>query len=661
MAISLFEVDAKAQSKIIAFAKGVLSKKALFTELQAKMEAIDVAYARYKQEVSDQNQGVDANGNTPCGDVFAKDEIVAPIVVSQVDSLVAYLADIFLSGYPIFPVVSSPKNRLNAEKLETLLDDHAQLGGYPRELLLFLKDAVKYNLAAIEAEWTSIEQFSVLADFSNESESKTKTKKDVKYYTSLKRLDMYNMVWDYSVSPGNVARDGDYAGYLEIISKTKLKRLTNKLSAEKKAMNVNEAAQSYAKLANTVAAGNYTEHPTISHYVSPNSRHAGINWDIYFTGNSADKAGGVKKLLNMYDGSFYEKFVLYARILPSDFGIKAPSPNTPQIWKFTIINMDVVIEASRVITAYDVLPIMMGQPLEDGLGYQTQSLAEGAIPFQEAATTLYNIRFAAARRSVSDRALYNADLINPSDINSKAAAPKIPVRFKALSTMGFDAAYKQIPFDMRGTETTLSDARQIVSFSQELSGLNGPQQGQFQKGNKSVQEWQDTMGGADGRLRLPAMLLEYQVFSPLKQILALNIFQYGDDAQIVSQKTGEVLDINIAELRAQVMSFRMADGYSPKSKLASVEMLTAGMNMLMNSPPLQQQYGSSLPGMFAHMMQLGGVRGLEEYNPENTTQATAPTNLAGNAIQNAATAPTQVIDPTTGMAAAATPPSLPQA
>ena len=663
MAISLFEVDAKAQSKIIAFAKGVLSKKALFTELQAKMEAIDVAYARYKAEVSEQNQGVDANGNTPCGDVFAKDEIVAPIVVSQVDSLVAYLADIFLTGSPIFPVVSSPKNRLNAEKLETLLDDHAQIGGYPRELLLFLKDAVKYNLAAIETEWTSIEQFSVLADFS--SETKTKTQKEVKYYTALKRLDMYNTVWDYSVPPGNVAKDGDYAGYLEIISKTKLKRLTNKLSAEKKAMNVNEAAGSYAKLANSIAAANYTEHPTISHYVSPNSRHAGVNWDIYFTGNSSTKNEGLKKLLNMYDGSFYEKFVLYARILPSDFGIKAPSPNTPQIWKFTIINMDVVIEASRVITAYDVLPIMMGQPLEDGLGYQTQSLAEGAIPFQEAATTLYNIRFAAARRAVSDRALYNADLINPSDINSKAAAPKIPVRFKALSTMGFDAAYKQIPFDMRGTETTLSDARQIVSFSQELSGLNGPQQGQFQKGNKSVQEWQDTMGGADGRLRLPAMLLEYQVFSPLKQVLALNIFQYGEDAQIVSQKTGEVLDINIAELRAQVMSFRMADGYSPKSKLASVDMLTAGMNMLMNSPPLQAQYGSSLPGMFAHMMQLGGVRGLEEYNPENK-QTNAPANLQSNAIQATAAAATQpppagIVDQSTGLPAAATPPSLPLA
>jgi len=60
--------------------------------------------------------------------------------------------------------------------------------------------------------------------------------------------------------------------------------------------------------------------------------------------------------------------------------------------------------------------------------------------------------------------------------------------------------------------------------------------GSFQKGNKSVQEWNDTMGGSDGRLRLPALTLEHQVFNPLKNILKLNIFQYGDDAELVSQR-----------------------------------------------------------------------------------------------------------------------------
>lgn len=648
-----FVIPMKAQEKILLHAKSVISQQKKFTELHSKMTIIDQAYARYKEaEASGSSDGVDTNGNTSCGDIFSKDEITAPIVVAQVDSLVAYLADIFIGGYPMFPVVSSPTKKENAEKLETLLDDHAQLGGYARQLLLMLKDGVKYNLSAIETDWTSVEQFSVLSDYS--SETMNKTEKVLKYFTKIKRLDLYNTVWDYSVPPGDVAADGDYAGYIEIISKTKLKRLLNKLSAEKKALNITEALASFNRASpnnNSGTGTNYTKHPSVSKYVSPNSQHAGVNWDIYL--GASDTTGGIAKSINMNDGSYYEKFVLYARILPSDFDIKAPSANTPQIWKLTIINMSVVVEATRVISAFDYLPILFGQPLEDGLGYQTQSLAEGSIPFQEAATTLYNIRFAAARRAVSDRALYNPDFINPSDINSKAAAPKIPVRLKALSNLGLDSAYKQIPFDMRGTETTIQDARAIVGFSQELSGINGPQQGQFQKGNKSVQEWNDTIGGSDNRLRLPAMLYEHQVFGPLKQILALNIFQYGENAQIMSQKTGEVLDIDISKLRNEVLSFRMADGYSPKAKLASTEMLTAGMTMLMNSPILQQSYGAMLPQMFAHMMQLGGVRDLAQYAPNTPEAPTAP-NLLGASLQQGVPS-----DPSTGLPSPATAPALP--
>src|SRR5690606_28151463 len=99
----------------------------------------------------------------------------------------------------------------------------------------------------------------------------------------------------------------------------------------------------------------------------------------------------------------YEKVTLYARIMPADFRIVSPEARTPQIWKLVIINDTVLVEAKRIISAYDHLPILFGQPAEDGLGLQTKSSAEGTIPIQEGATTLFNIRFAAARRSVSDR------------------------------------------------------------------------------------------------------------------------------------------------------------------------------------------------------------------------------------------------------------------
>jgi hypothetical protein len=228
--------------------------------------------------------------------------------------------------------------------------------------------------------------------------------------------------------------------------------------------------------------------------------------------------------------------------------------------------------------------------------------------------------------------LYDRDLISSADINAPVPAAKIPVKSNSLdTTKRIQDAYYPIPFDARGTETTIQDAMAIVGFGKDLSGLNNPMQGKFQKGNKSVQEWNDTMGGADSRLRLPALTLENQVFMPLKEVLKLNIYQYGQDAITVSQRSGKEYSVKIAEIREQVLAFRVADGYTPKSKLAGTDALMAGMQMIGQSEALQVAYGAMLPGIFSHLMQLMGVRGLEEYVPQpqqvqqNQQAATAPT------------------------------------
>ena len=176
----------KSQASIVAYANQVLTEHKKFNDYFNKMEAIDVAYARFQANKDPQTgvvsgQGVDAA--TVAVGVVDLPSTVPPVVVSQVDSMVAYLADVLLSGTPLFPVVSSPENKEFAEQLETLIDDHATLGGYARQLLMFLRDGVKYNICALEADWTSISQYSLLTDLL--SGPQQKLGKDVKKYTKL--------------------------------------------------------------------------------------------------------------------------------------------------------------------------------------------------------------------------------------------------------------------------------------------------------------------------------------------------------------------------------------------------------------------------------------------------------------------------------------------
>lgn len=623
----------ESQASLLEFSRRILTEHKKFSEYHNKMEAIDIAYARYQSGRDSatgivSGQGIDA-ATTPVG-VFNIPSTAPPVVVAQVDSMVGYLAEVFLSGSPLFPIVSSPDNRDSAEMLESLIDDHATLGGYARQLLLFLRDGVKYNISAIEVNWTSVDQYTLANEILNPGSSKLN--KTPTYFNKITRKDPYNLIWDRNVNPGDIASEGDYAGYIDILSRTKLKRYLNKLSVEGEVINAKEA------LASTIpnspeTYSHYRIHPTVSDYVSARRPLDEMNWTAYITGAQDKKANAALQTGN------FQRFTLYARIQPADFRLFGTETKTPQIWKFVFINDSILVQAKRIISAFDYLPMIFGQPLEDGLGYQTQSIAEGSIPFQTAATTLFNIRFNAARRAVSDRALYDPDLISKADINAPVPAAKIPVKSNSLdSGKTLADAYHPIPFDPRGTETTIQDARQIVSFGDQLSGLNKPQQGQFQQGNKSVKEWTDTMGGADSRLRLPALTLESQVFMPLKEILKLNIFQYGSDVFTVSQRSGKEFQVKIDELRTQVLSFRVADGYTPKSKLAGTESIMQLMQLIGQSQILQQSYGPMLPAMFAHLAQLMGVRGMEEYTPKpqqavsNQQQAAATQAQAQNAI-----------------------------
>lgn len=609
------QVSEQVQANILQYCNYVLTEHNRYDDYYSKMEAVDTAYARYLLNKDPKTgvvhgEGIDA-ATVPVG-VFNVPSTIPPVVVSQVESMVGYLSEVFLSGTPLFPVVSSPANKDAAGALEALLDTHAILGGYPRQLLIFLRDCVKYNLGAVETDWTGIDQYEITDELLAPETQKIGSKRQ--HYTKLKRLDLYNTVWDRNTEPGSVAVDGDYAGHIEVISRPKLKRLLNRMSEEKDAMNVNEALRSFI----TMDAPNYRIHPQINDYVSARKPLTSMDWGSFLGIGSSVNAANLM--------GNYEKLVLYARVCPADLGIPGPKRNTPQIYKFTVINGTVLVQVKRIISAYDTLPILFGQPLEDGMGYQTKSIAEGSIPIQAAAGTLFNIKFNASRRAVSDRALYDPSVINPKDVNAPVPAAKIPVKTNALNDKPISYYYQQIPFDMRGTEGAMQDGMAIVAFGKELSGLNNPMQGQFQKGNKSVEEWRDTMGGADSRLRLPALALEHQFFVPLKNILKFNIYQYGQDSIVASQTDGKLSQVNIAKLRETVMEFRLADGYTPKSRLASTDSIVQIMQMVSQSPVLQQQYGMMLPNMVAHLAQLLGVRDLEQYNPqmEQPIQDTPP-------------------------------------
>ncbi len=606
----------RAQEELVQYCRDLLTKHKDNHEMRNKMAVIDRAYARYKQlttEACANGEGVDeqivqhqiADELGELKDSFIHVEI--PLVVSQVDTFVGYAAEIYLSGYPMFGIVADPKDKKVGQYMEALLDKHSRIGGYGRELQMFLQDCGKYNFAPLYVDWDTVTHYERTSQEDVTINDQALLNKVDIGYTSIRRLDPYNTFVDESVLSGSASRDGDYAGFVELLTMPQLRRLLTKLAAAGRGEVLNSNVAMRSQHPSDKA---YTQAPQVSQYTAPPEE---FDWDKYVSSTRSDKN-------DVSYGSKFEVTTITFKAEPKDFKLKDDAGE--HIYKIIVVNQEYVVYIERVYTPFSTLPILVGQPKEDGLNLQTQSIAEAAIPMQAAASGLVNMRFHSARRAIADRALYDEDAIDADDANNPSASAKIAVKTNSLSQKRLSDFYHSIPYHDTASNGMLSDALTVSDWTSDLTGQNRASQGNFTKGNRTQGEFSEIQSNAEQRQRLPILTLESQVFMPLKNMLLLNIMRFGSEEIVQAQDTGEQLTADINTLTNTVLDFKVSDGYLPKSKLANTDFLSAMMAQIGQNPLLAQSYGQHLPAMFAHMAALAGIPGLEQFVPEQ--QQTAP-------------------------------------
>ncbi len=569
-----------------------------------KIRVIDRAYACYtgtsEQAKADEkaSQIIDDSGV----------HFTTPVVLSQVDSIVAFLTELYLSGYPLFPVVSPPEDAEFGEQLEAIIDDHAVRGRWPRQFNMMFRDGAKYNVCGVELEWAPIGALSV--NKNNQSVgSPVQPTLDVEQINRVQNLDMYNCFWDQLVDIPDVVEFGDYVGYNDLWTRGRIKQyISNLTKAGETTMNVRQALESGQQggTNNEVPRQHYFERPLISNFNVIEDINLGTNWLAWATMQDSKDQDRI---------DYSNKYLFtktYARIVPSDHGLEVPEPNVPQIWKFVSINNSFIIHMKKVISAFDMFPIMMGQYTEDGFRTQTKSVAEQQLSIQDATSELVNIRLNSARRSISDRAIYNPALIDPQDVNSRTPAPKIPIK-QNLKGVKLEDAYRSIEFNDSGTASAFNDIGPMLQLSEFMGGLNSARQGGFRRGNRTLGEFNEIMTNSDMRSRMIAMLMEYQIFIPFKRQVKGNILiNMGAAKQdLLSNRSDKAIAVNVEELRTKLMEFKVADGFLPTSLLANTEIVQAAFQLISGSPQLQSQY--QLGPLFSHMMASAGMRGLQKF------------------------------------------------
>lgn len=591
-------VPKAAQAGIVTYLQQCTELQAKHWNLREQMRQVDLAYIRETDKLDEQRKAKIANR---VGDSSKFQNITVPVVMPQVEAAVTYQTSVFLQGHPIFGVTSNPQSIDEAVQMETVIEDQATKGGWTRELILFFRDGFKYNLAACEVSWERKVTATLETDVSW-STSQAKPKEVIWEGNKLKRLNPYNLIFDTRCTPTQVHIHGEFAGYTELKSRIALKQFIQELP-DKLVDNIIPAFES-GPSSNFNNGHYYVPELNPASLLDANTR-ATTNWMAWAGLSSSDHKIQYKDM--------YEVTTLYARILPSDFKLRVPSPNTPQVWKFIIVNNQVLIYAERQTNAHGLLPILIAQPNEDGLEYQTKSLATNVQPIQEITTAMWNSIIAARRRAIGDRGIYDPSRISEAHINSDNPAAKIPVRPTAYGKP-VGESYFPIPFRDDQSSVLMQETQSLLGMANIISGQNQARQGQFVKGNKTLHEFQSVMSNANSRDQLCSLLLEAQFFTPLKEIIKLNILQYQGGVSLYNRERQEEVNIDPVKLRQAVLEFKISDGLLPTDKLINADTMQTAIQVIGSSPVISQRY--NLGPLFSYFMKTQGAH-ITEFEKSN--------------------------------------------
>jgi hypothetical protein len=574
----------EAQEKIIQLYRACATNFLSTWNIREQLLEADRLYMRERDMTAEQAKAQVANR---AGDPTKFQNIQVPIVLNTVESAVTYQSSVFLNGSPLFAVSASAKYMDSALQMETIIDDQSVRGGWPRQLQLMLRDSYKYNLGVVDVDW---ERKKIFTPETNLAFSPNQAKAVETYWEGnvVKRVDPYNMFFDVRYTPTAMSERGEFFGYSELMCRTEFVRLMQSLAVK---MNYKKACESGPSSTGTVYPYDYYIPQLNPRALLDQSQVGSINW-MSWVGLEPSKRGQI----NFRDSYIVTKF--YVRLIPFDCGIPSDSPYTPQIWKFYITNGNTLVYAERQTNAHDRIPMLVAQPLEDGLGYQTKSLAQNSEPFQSVSSALVNSAIASRRRALADRGLYDPSRVDAKNINNDSASAKIPVRPSAYGRP-LSEAYFPIPYQDQQSAQAMSDLQVMTNLNDQVSGLNRAQQGQFQKGNKTLFEYQNVMGNADARQQNTSLLLEYQFFQPLKEIVKLNVLQYQAPTTVFSREKEREVNVDPVSLRKANLIFKVSDGQLPASKQMNSESFTAAAQAISSSPQLAGAY--NIGPMFSYL------------------------------------------------------------
>ena len=586
----------EAQEKIVKMVNMHRLHSLNFWQRRAFLEEID---RNYYGEVDTTHVGNKTKQLVRGGQIDKFVNVVVPVVLPHVESAVAYQNSMFLQGYPIIATAGPAKFQSAAKQMDAVIEDQQLHFGWVGEIQKTFRSLFKYNLGATHATWE--DELAFGPDGSLE----------VTYSgNKLEWMDLYNTYWDPTVPPAKAHSDGEYAGFTKLYSPVNFMRHIQKLP---KIFNI---AKALGSLGNVSVPGASFYVPSVNPNTFVDPKTIGTtNWDSWFNVNpTAQKMNHPSRTVTF---GMHQVTTAYAWIIPSQLGMKKglTSPDQLQIWRFIVVNDDTLVHAQRMTNAHSNLPIVVAQGIDDGLGYQTKSMAQNVMPMQQITTALFNAGIQARKKALTGRTFYDPKRVSKTDMESDNQNKAIQVKRDAYDdNAAVSAAVHTLQFNDGIFQQDQQDLNSANAMADQITGRNPARQGQFVKGNKTREEFNTIMGNSEGRDVATSLALEGSYFTPIKSIIKGNILQYQDVKSLYNSRNNEVIEVTPEELRNANLTFKLSDGLISTSKMLSTDTLAVVFQTLQAMPELGGSY--NMAGLFAYLMETQGANIEQFQKPE---------------------------------------------
>lgn len=562
-------------------------------------------------------------------------KVSLPLMFVHLDDMMTYYAQTFAPNRGMFYHSADPKEAPEATQIVTIMNNHAVYSGYYRQLLRAIWSILKYNTGGVWNSWDRDYGPGLVAQLNGTT---ALTQKLVFAGNRIEAIDMYNFLCDPSVEMVDLHKDGEWVAQAYMRSHYWLKARC----MEERFYNC-ESFLDGELPATGVAATYFKDPPMESRLDNDDSQGKSFSWYSYITGVDSYMLNGAFELVRMY-----------IRINPNDFGLipgtnaEKKSRNRYEIWRFTLLNGERIIECEYMNNMHGHLPAYIGLLNDDNMKEAAKSVAEILNPLQQFSSFLLNVHVLANRKNIYGTTYYDPSCIDMDSIPQGEVAARVPIKpqgwgrdirtmvqydSKALDT-------KQTLGDLQGMMSIIDQFFPTQSLPSQIAGIDRAVDSQV----AAVQQ------GSNRRQQKGARVIDESMLRPMRCGMYYNIVQYQqDNVEVADFYTGKTNTVDLTKLRDTNLSLIIGQGLKALDRQAMQTQLREIIFALIQAPTASQRIDLlGLLDYWTTMMDLEmNLKQFEVVPPGQPTPDETGVPAGGPAI-TPATAPAAVVEPIYG-------------